>query len=295
MSQIDNSGCESDSSLDNLRLQSNCHPLVEDQVFHSIEEYVLYLIHRKAYEEAAIYATNKAVLDWGCNVGYGIEVLMKTASSVAGLDVGAVAVESARKRLGDKVEIQLYDGNTCNFASGRFDVVSSFQVIEHITDYERYFSEINRVLTAHGIALFSTPNAAIRLMPGMKPWNIFHVREFEPEELASFLGKWFASVSVFGLFGKRELFEIERNRVERAKQEVLLSTGNNKLSSYILKHYKKTCSWLFGVFDNIFGVDANKLKPLDKVELARFNTSDLIYKDTELNCSLDLLAICRKE
>ncbi len=70
----------------NLRLQVEQHPLVDDRSFPSMEAYVTHLIHLKAYEEVS-RLVGKAVLDVGCNVGYGLQILASTAASAAGIDV----------------------------------------------------------------------------------------------------------------------------------------------------------------------------------------------------------------
>ena len=201
----------------NLALQAEQHPLVDDQTFLSIEEVVNYLVHLRAYEEAARLAAGKAVLDVGCNVGYGIQVLASTAASVAGIDVSPQAVQAAQQRLGSTADIRLYDGVQCSFTARSFDVATSFQVIEHVSDYQAYLSEIIRLLRPDGLVVFTTPNARIRLDPGMKPWNEFHVREFNHSELKELLSTWFEAVEIRGLFGKDELYQIERNRCERAR------------------------------------------------------------------------------
>src|SRR5258707_171129 len=85
----------------------------------------------------------------------------------------------------------------------------SIQVIEHIVDMDAYLNEIWRVLKPGGIVVFSTPNAAIRLDPGMKPWNRFHIQEFTPVQLEALLRATFAEVKLRGQFAKDEIYRIE--------------------------------------------------------------------------------------
>ena len=56
------------------KLQIN-HSIVQTDSFSTVESYVLYLLHRKAYEHAAEIASGKSLLDWGCNDGYGMELM----------------------------------------------------------------------------------------------------------------------------------------------------------------------------------------------------------------------------
>ena len=160
----------------------------------------------------------QAILDVGCNMGYGIQIMSAKAAFAAGLDVSPPAVEAAKKHLGNAADVRLYDGSRSDFPSQSFDLITSFQVIEHISDYESYFSELVRLLRPTGVALFTTPNSLIRLDPGMKPWYDFHVREFTPGELHALLATRFEEVTVRGMFGREDLYWIERNRVELARR-----------------------------------------------------------------------------
>jgi len=76
----------------NVNRQANEHPLVVDSVFKTIEEYVLHLIHLKSYETASEIRICKDVLDWGCNMGYGMEILARNAASVSGLDLSVTGL-----------------------------------------------------------------------------------------------------------------------------------------------------------------------------------------------------------
>ena len=285
-------------------------------MFRSPEEYALYLVHTKAYETAGVLGAGKDVLDWGCNVGYGMEVLSRTARSVSGLDLSERAVEAARRRLRRRsADIQWYQGGCCNYVDDAFDVVTSFQVIEHISDYDTYFGEILRVLRPGGTAIFTTPNAALRLAPGMKPWNEFHVHEFTPVELEDVLASRFHSVTVRGLFGVDELYAIERDRVVSIKESILSdglhATGRRvdddekhsvPVTPRPLKPWGRFKSFVKRRFPVAVTVrDAmllardrrSCLDALGPEELSRFSVGDLFYRDAALDGALDLMAICR--
>lgn len=62
-----------------------------------------------------------------------------------------------------------------------------------------------------------TPNRKIRLDPGMKPCNEFHVREYSADEFGAALDKAFPEVAVQGLFACHEIAEVEYGRLARAK------------------------------------------------------------------------------
>src|SRR5262245_30687423 len=121
------------TTKDNLLFQSEHHPLVATE-FKTCEDYCLSLIHQKAYYIAAELAQDKRVLDVGCNNGYGAAIIAQRCKSVVGVDVSDRAVESARRTCSKipNAEFRVIDGGALPFDSGQFDLVTSFQVIEHV-------------------------------------------------------------------------------------------------------------------------------------------------------------------
>ena len=94
--------------------------------------------------------------------------------------------------------------NTCGpprrpylFKSGSFDLLTAFEVIEHLTDWRGLIQEAARVLNPTGLFLVSTPNrvyyAESRRLHGPNP---YHVHEFGFEEFQSELGEYFPHVAI---------------------------------------------------------------------------------------------------
>ena len=157
------------SHKSNLLFQSELHPLVPLE-FGTVQDYCLHLIHIKGYSLAAELAADQIVLDLECNNEYGTKILNTRCKSVIGVDVSERAIESARQINADaQIAFHVIDGDTLPFDDHTFDMVVSFQVIEHVTAVEPYLHEIQRVLKPRGKALFTTANREIRLDPGMKP------------------------------------------------------------------------------------------------------------------------------
>lgn len=276
-----------------VRHQADHHPLVNDRTFASIEGYVGHLIHLRAYEEVSRLAAGKRVLDVGCNVGYGVEILLSTALSAAGIDVSPKAIGVARRRLEMRADIRLYDGVRSDFAPHSFEVVTSFQVIEHVADYSIYFAEITRLLCKDGLAVFTTPNACLRLDPGMKPWNKFHVREFRPHELRELLHERFDVVDIRGLFGTNEIYEIERQRLERARAAARLPARQS--GAVFRAAVRRWFPWAVQVRNGMraHAKRGRAIQTLDRALLDRFGTCDLFYSGESLEQCLDLMALCR--
>jgi SAM-dependent methyltransferase len=275
----------------NLVFQGKKHPLMCGNP-RSLEEHCLKLIHLKAYEVAAEIAAGKQVLDLGCNNGYGTRVLAGRAHRVTGVDVSAAAIAAAEKDdAPPNVEFRLVDGLSLPFESGAFDCLVSFQVIEHIVDVDAYLREVVRVLAPHGTAVFTTPNRHIRLDPGMKPWNRFHIVEFGSDDLADALGKHFMDVEVRGLFAIPAIYDIEYARVQRSRHAArslvhrsIAQVANSVIPASALRTLRDARTAIMA---------GPRVASGDPTATAELSTANLYYRTNNLNLSLDLMAVCR--
>lgn len=287
-----------------VKLQAEKHELVKTEEFHSKEEYVLHLIHKIAYEKVAKLAVDKTVLDLGCNNGYGSSIINEFSDDVTGVDVSQEAIQVANSLYGQGgIKFQVIDGNRLPFADKKFDLIVSFQVIEHIVDYQNYFSEIKRVLSPDGMVVFSTPNALLRLDPGMKPWNPFHVREFSASELKKLLVEYFLGADLYGLFGNEPLYSIEFNRVKKARDNARKKFEQEKRLLNGIKYFVRSQAKRFlpnYLVDKIRNIRNAQTKAtmhvpcLDNEFQINNTTNDLYYSSKNLDSALDLLAICSK-
>ena len=64
-----------------------------------------------------------------------------------------------------------YDGKFLPFCDNSFDVVTMFDVIEHIARPHNYLREVGRILRPDGLLIFQTPNIITNL-----PWEIIQHR-----------------------------------------------------------------------------------------------------------------------
>jgi 2-polyprenyl-3-methyl-5-hydroxy-6-metoxy-1,4-benzoquinol methylase len=210
-----------DGDAETIRLQAEEHPLIEEEPPATPAEHCLRLMHLRAYDEAVRHASGRDVLDVGCNTGYGTIRFARVARRVVGVDVSPRAIEAARERASDgRPEFLETSGFDLPFPAGTFDLVTSFQVLEHVPDAPAFLRELARVARPGGMVILATPNAATRLYPGMTPWNRFHVHEYRADELAELLGTVFARVRVLGMVGTPELYETEIRRVDAARQRI---------------------------------------------------------------------------
>jgi SAM-dependent methyltransferase len=210
-----------DGDAETIRLQAEEHPLIEDAPAATPAEHCLRLMHLRAYDEAVGHAGGRDVLDVGCNTGYGTMRFTPVACRVVGVDVSPRAIEAARDRAVDgRPEFVLSGGFDLPFPDESFDLVTSFQVLEHVPDPMVFLSELARVARPGGQIVLATPNAATRLYPGMAPWNRFHVHEYMARELRGLLEGLFAEVRLLGMFGAPALYDTEIRRVDAARQRI---------------------------------------------------------------------------
>jgi 2-polyprenyl-3-methyl-5-hydroxy-6-metoxy-1,4-benzoquinol methylase len=280
-----------------IGLQAEKHDLIDAHNFRSKEEYVLHLIHTFAYVQASRFGENKTVLDLGCNTGYGSKILFKSAKKVVGVDVSEKAISSANNQYGHLgIRFEQIDGKKLPFEEDEFDVIVCCQVIEHIVDYGVFIGELKRVLSPSGIVVFTTPNALLRLDPGMKPWNIFHVREFAHFELKSLLGDFFAEIQIWGLYGKEPLYSIEVNRLNKAREHARRSKESDLhlYPQYSLKSLIKTIlpNSAITALRKIVNSYSNSDVAVEREFINQHGIDEFSYRPNDLEAALDLLAIC---
>lgn len=281
-------------SKKNIQYQSEEHDIIDADGVSTVEEFVLHLMHRSDYERVSRVVLNADVLDLGCNSGYGTEILSQYCRSIVGVDVSPRAIEMAKEKVKRKnVQFSLIDGFTLPFKNNSFDCVASFQVVEHIQDYGLFFDEIKRVLKPDGLLILTTPNAEIRVKPGDKPWNPFHVHEFSSSELDELLSKYFRNVHLMGQFATEKTYAIEYGRcvamrdrkvVEQSQYRppALLTAAVQICPEYILKKYRKLKA----------KIKARELSKKLAFDRGPFTTEDFFYEFSNLEKSLTLIAVC---
>lgn len=158
----------------------------------------LWAEHIARYAFASRFAKGKRVIDAGCGTGYGAAALAREAASVTGVDVAAEAVDYAHAcRTSRNLQYVQASATALPFPSGAFDLITAFEVIEHLTDWRGLLTESRRVLAPGGLLLVSTPNrlyyAESRRLDGPNP---YHMHEFEFAEFAAELRPFFSNVTI---------------------------------------------------------------------------------------------------
>jgi SAM-dependent methyltransferase len=152
--------------------------------------------HLHRYALAQRYCVGKEVLDIACGEGYGSNLLQQVAARVTGVDIDPTAVGHAAAKYG-RPNLTFLQGS-CDaipLADKAFDVVVSFETLEHHAKHTEMLSEIRRVLKPGGLLLISTPDRVnYSEQPGYT--NPFHVKELTRAEFRSLLEDSFRNVSI---------------------------------------------------------------------------------------------------
>lgn len=142
---------------------------------------------------------DKIGLEIGCGDGVLLYKVTQASGRIVGVDVtydglllAQQQIESRTKRSPQLVNASCYH---LPFPGQSFDYVVSVEVIEHLTEPDRYLSEIHRVLRLQGVIVLTTPH---RTVDGQVQ-DPFHVHEYTGPELAASLRKHFPQVSVWGM------------------------------------------------------------------------------------------------
>jgi ubiquinone/menaquinone biosynthesis C-methylase UbiE len=158
----------------------------------------LWAEHLARYAFAARFAPQSRVLDIGCGTGYGTAALAQSAQMAIGIDLSAEAIEYAREHYPlSNVTFEIAPATTLPFTAAWFDLITAFEVIEHVDNWCDLLIEARRVLRSNGVLLVSTPNklyyAESRAKEGPNP---FHTHEFEFAEFRDALAAIFPSVTM---------------------------------------------------------------------------------------------------
>lgn len=168
-------------------------------------------IHQRllyAYVQAAAHYTSGELLEVGCGVGRGIDLLSEKATTYTAIDKNDEVLAALQLEYPCHTFIKANVPPLSEIEDNSFDTVVSFQVIEHIKEDNLFLKELYKVVRPGGKVIITTPNKLKSFT--RNPW---HVREYRPAEMKTIMEKHFDSVDMKGVHGSKKAMEYyERNR-----------------------------------------------------------------------------------
>jgi len=155
--------------------------------------------HLERYRFACTHARDRDVLDMACGEGFGSHMLAGSGSRrVTGVDISEGAISKARDKYRlENLWFRVGDAQAMVFREKRFDLIISFETIEHLAQPGKHLTAVSRMLKTDGFYICSTP---VRLSGSLndKPKNPFHFREWNLPEFKGLLNEYFQKIDVFG-------------------------------------------------------------------------------------------------
>jgi SAM-dependent methyltransferase len=229
--------------------------------------------HEAAYRLARAHCGAGRVLDLGCGSGYGTAALAREHARVVGLD--RIPPDAAARGRAHFVRADL---RRIPLAPGSFELVVSFQVIEHLEDPAFYLEAIAGLLAPGGTALLTTPNVLVS--DGVNP---YHVHEYEAGELGETLRRHFDEVELRGVGASEPVRAYLGARSARIRRIVRLDPLNLRR---LLP--RPALEWLFARFALLV-----RRRTAAGEGAPAVDWRDFPLGPADARC-LDLLAVCRR-
>jgi len=137
------------------------------------------------------YKNGTTLLDVGCGEGFFLFNASKAGYTAKGIDISQDAAEYARREFGLNVEAKPF--KELQFPENYFDVVTLWQVLEHVPYPLMVLKEVHRILKPGGLLATSTPDieGTMAKIFRRKWWNLrrLHINQFTAKTLADMLNR----------------------------------------------------------------------------------------------------------
>lgn len=146
--------------------------------------------HLKRYEFILPYIENKTVLDMACGSGYGSNIISDKAKFVIGGDISDEIIQYCKYHYKkNNLRFGVFDIQDMPYPADTFDVIVSFETIEHLSDGNDFLNEVCRVISKNGILIISTPI-------GGPYGNPYHLSYYQKADL-DILNEYFEDIEIF--------------------------------------------------------------------------------------------------
>lgn len=153
--------------------------------------------HIKRYEFASQYVKDKTILDIACGAGGGSYYLAEKgkAKRIVSCDIDPDAVRYAKYRnFHESTEFKVQDAEAYK-NENYFDVIISFETIEHLKNYNQFFQNMSVSLKQNGLIIISTPISNQPL--NFTPDNPYHTQEWGFQAFQNVLNEHFSLSEIY--------------------------------------------------------------------------------------------------
>lgn len=175
-----------------------------------------------------------SILDVGCGDGSFVEVCIKHGFNCQGIDLSASAVSLAQAR---RLPVTLTSAFDSNFNSKTFDLITLFEVIEHVDEPLKLIDRLASLLSDSGLLYLTTPNySSVERFILQSKWPVFHsehITYFTSYQMRRLIQKHFPTlelvhcstrnidiVSIFKVFSARSTNSLPITSANQATQSL---------------------------------------------------------------------------
>jgi len=223
-------------------------PDVERIDYTSFDDKLDVYLHKKRYQLAIQALQGEKILDLWCGYWFWTKqmAIASPEKNFFAIDIDADVIAYAKEHnQWANITYMVMSATALAFEDNTFDSITSIENIEHIPDDTTYVKEAARVLKKWGTFFVTTPNLW-RLMTRVKyfflpkqlptPQNIFHIREYSPQELVTLTSPFFSEVHLSWLF--LNIFPGRRNYLRFTNLSIMYTLfvrkTNNRIWDYLV-------------------------------------------------------------
>jgi 2-polyprenyl-3-methyl-5-hydroxy-6-metoxy-1,4-benzoquinol methylase len=151
------------------------------------------------YQFAENYLNGAKILDMGCGFGEGLRFFERRNNNkdIFGIDRSMNAIKNAKESESSKIYYSIMDIENVAFPENFFDLIISFETIEHLNAPMDFINEAYRLLKPSCQLILTTPNKLVSSPNSGSLWPD-HIQEFTPDELKRLLQNRFTNVKILG-------------------------------------------------------------------------------------------------
>ncbi len=215
--------CQSCSFVFTKRIPSE-QELIQHYEGYGRNDYLSPITIRRYHElldEFEKYRKTNKIIDVGCGIGYFLEIAKERGWEVYGTEYTDKAMEICGNK-GISMKQGVLDPN--NYSPESFDIITSFEVLEHINNPQEELASFYKILRTGGLVYFTTPNFNSLLRYRLKG---FYDVICYPEHLSYYAPKTITKAFKNSGFTRLKVLTtgISLTRLRRGKNK---KTGNNK-------------------------------------------------------------------